>query len=86
MLKINKELGDPIQLVWMDAYSLAGWVPIGLMEDEPEDARCETHGIFIQATDKFLIIAHTLSNDEVLGLQYIPIGWIRELDNKPVKG
>jgi hypothetical protein len=71
-----KKFGDPIDVEWTDAVSYAGWYSEESLKKTPAESYCRSRGLFIREDKTFLVIAHTVSQDEALGVQYIPITWI----------
>lgn len=76
MKAIKKKWGDPIDLEWVDAISESGWKSSSELDKTPPECLCKTRGYFVGMTECMIIVAHTISSGEVIGVQWIPKGMI----------
>jgi hypothetical protein len=70
------KFGTPIDVEWIDAVSSAGWHDYKDLKQTPADCYCKSRGFFVREDKTFLIICHTISGTECIGVQHIPQGWI----------
>jgi len=81
-MKINKEFGQPIEVVWCDACEISGWKSVNDALQIPDEVVCKTRGYFLDKTKEYLSIAHTIGLDksnDVCGIIHIPIKWVKKI-------
>ena len=65
-----------VRVLWDDAASDSGWHTASTIRLEPQ--LVTTTGYLIKETQKYILIAHTVSGDDVNGTMQIPKGMIVE--------
>jgi hypothetical protein len=75
---IRPKDGDAVLVRWQDALTTAaGWKPIDDIATEPADV--VTVGVLIEQNDKAIVVALTVSDDEVNSAIAIPVGWVQHI-------
>jgi len=82
IMKINKKFGDSIDIFWVDACEVGGWLSKDEWMKVPEEVVCHTRGYFVGQNKEFVSVVHTIGageDNDVCGLIHIPIGNIKEI-------
>lgn len=76
---VSSKILKRVKVKWVDPTSFNGWLSLADVEDFKFSVKT-TEGFLLEDTKDRITIAHTTSNEDALGVLYLPRGCVLTID------